>query len=137
MDYKIKHKFDTRKRKLVVEQLRTGYARLDEYRNKSTNTESDLTLFETSVKCMKMEGSSLGESCLKSVDHLDMNILLKAKHDDVYKDWRNVILLELETFVTGTKRFPTIITGCPVFLFFLSLLYFEQLSYIFLYFRNK
>ena len=47
----------------------------------------------------------LFESC--GIVHIDMNLLLDAKHDEEFKDWRNVILSELETFVAGTKRFPT------------------------------
>ena len=39
--------------------------------------------------------------------HLDMNLLLDAKQDDIYKDWRSVILTELENFVAETKRFAT------------------------------
>ena len=31
------------------------------------------------------------------IAHLDMNLLLNTKHDDEYKDWRNVILSELES----------------------------------------
>ena len=49
--------------------------------------------------------SQLFESC--GIVHIDTNLLLHAKHDEEFKDGRNVILSELETFVAGTKRFPT------------------------------
>ena len=42
------------------------------------------------------------------IANLDMNLFLYAKHDDIYNNWRNVILSKLETFVVGTKRFPTL-----------------------------
>ena len=42
VDYKIRHKFDTRKGESAVAQLRTGYARLNEYLNKRYIAESDM-----------------------------------------------------------------------------------------------
>ena len=37
-----KHKFDTRKGESVITQMRTGYAKLNEYLNKSNITESNM-----------------------------------------------------------------------------------------------
>ena len=47
----------------------------------------------------------LFETC--SIIHLDMNLLLDAKQDDFYKDWKSVILSELENFVGEIRRFTT------------------------------
>ena len=47
----------------------------------------------------------LFETC--GIIHLDMNLLLDVKQDDIYKDWRSVILSELENFVAETRRFAT------------------------------
>ena len=41
------------------------------------------------------------------ITHLDLNLLLDAKDDDEYKDWRNFMLTELENFVVATRRFGT------------------------------
>ena len=39
--------------------------------------------------------------------HLDLNVLLDARKDDNFKDWRSIILSELETYVAKTRRFVT------------------------------
>ena len=110
VDYKIKHKFDTRKGESVITQMRTGYAKLNEYLNKSNITESDMcqcgeieSVKHYLIECELYENEreqlrrKLFEIC--GIAHLDMNLLLDAKPDDEYKDWRNVILSELEAFV--------------------------------------
>ena len=38
--------------------------------------------------------------------HLDLNILLDAKQED-FKEWRSLILAELESYVSETKCFTT------------------------------
>ena len=43
------------------------------------------------------------ENC--GIAHLDLNLLLDAKRNENFKDWRNIILSELETYVAETKRF--------------------------------
>ena len=45
----------------------------------------------------------LFEMC--GIIHLDLNILLDARNDDEYKDWRSNISCELEAFVAKTQRF--------------------------------
>ena len=45
------------------------------------------------------------ETC--GIAHLDLNLLLDAKQNENFKDWRNIILSELETYVAETKRFAT------------------------------
>ena len=45
------------------------------------------------------------ETC--GIAHLDLNLLLDVKTDDDYKEWRTIMLSELETFVAETKRFAT------------------------------
>ena len=47
----------------------------------------------------------LFETC--GIAHLDLNLLLDVKTDDDYKEWRTLILSELETFVAETKHFAT------------------------------
>lgn len=58
--------------------------------------------FETEREILRKR---LFETC--NITHLDLNLLLDAKHDDEFKDWRSVILTELENFVAGTRRFAT------------------------------
>ena len=45
------------------------------------------------------------ETC--GITHLDLNLLLDAKEDDEYKDWRSFMLSELENSVVETRRFAT------------------------------
>ena len=47
----------------------------------------------------------LFETC--GIAHLDLNLILDAKRDEEYIEWRSVILTELETFIAKTKRFAT------------------------------
>ena len=47
----------------------------------------------------------LFEAC--GITDLDLDILLDAKRDVEYKDWRSFILLEVENYVAQTKRFAT------------------------------
>ena len=47
----------------------------------------------------------LFECC--GIIHLDINMLLDAKPEDDYREWRDLILSELETYADGTKRFTT------------------------------
>ena len=42
-----------------------------------------------------------------ALSDLNMNLLLDAKQKDEFKDWRSLILSELELFVAGTNRFST------------------------------
>ena len=97
MEYRIKHKFDTRQGESVVAQLRTGYARLNEYLKKSNITESDMckcgeieSVKHFLIECELYENEreqlrrKLFESC--GTVHLDMNLLLNAKHDEEFKD---------------------------------------------------
>ena len=37
--------------------------------------------------------------------HLDLNMLLDVKKEDEFKDWRDTILSELESYVAKTQRF--------------------------------
>ena len=41
------------------------------------------------------------------ITHLYMILLFDAKQKDEFKDWRSLILSELESFVAGTNRFST------------------------------
>ena len=41
VDYKVKHKFESRKGESIVSHLRTGYVKLNEYLQKSNITEND------------------------------------------------------------------------------------------------
>ena len=118
VDHKIKHKLETKKGEIIISQLRNGYAKLNEYLHKTNIAESDLCqcgeiesvkhylmeceLFENGRELLRRK---LFESC--GIAHLDMNLLLDAKHDDKFKEWRGVILSELETFVLETKCFLT------------------------------
>ena len=41
------------------------------------------------------------------IAYLDMILLLDAKQKDGFKDWRSLILSELESFVAGINHFST------------------------------
>ena len=45
----------------------------------------------------------LSQNC--GIVHFDLNVLLDARKEDEFKDWRSAILTELETYVAETKRF--------------------------------
>ena len=49
----------------------------------------------------------LSQNC--GIVHFDLNVLLDARKEDEFKDWRSAILTELETYVAETKRFA----ACP------------------------
>ena len=59
-------------------------------------------LFEKEREVMRKR---LFENC--GIIHLDLNILLDARKDDELKEWRSVILSELEMYVAKTERFAT------------------------------
>ena len=44
---------------------------------------------------------------LFEIGGIDMILLLDAKQKDEFKDWRSLILSELESFVAGTNHFST------------------------------
>ena len=118
VDYKVKHKFESRKGESIVSQLRTGYVKLNEYLQKTSITENDKcqcgeieTVKHFLLECELYENereklrSNLFRSC--GIAQFDMNILLDLKPDDEFKEWRSSILEELEAFVVETKRFAT------------------------------
>ena len=43
-----------------------------------------------------------------SITHFDLNLLLDAKVNDDFTDWRSFILSELENFVAEIRRFTTV-----------------------------
>ena len=118
VDYKLKHSFESAGGERAVVQLRTGYARLNEYLHKVNVKESNkcqcgavesvrhyllcCPLFEKEREVLRKR---LFENC--GIMHLDLNILLDARKDDELKDWRSAILSELETYVAKTERFAT------------------------------
>ena len=118
VDYKIKHVFESAGGERAVAQLRTGFIRLNEYLHKIGAVDSnkcqcgeiesishyllDCQLFENEREIMR---NSLFQNC--GIIHLDLNVLLDARKDDDFKDWRSIILSELETYVAKTRRFVT------------------------------
>ena len=116
--HKIKYKFETRKGEIVVSQLRTGYVGLIEYLFKSNIVTSnkcrcgeiesvkhyllECVIYDSAREIMRRK---LSEIC--GIAHLDLNLLLDAKQNENFKDWRNIILSELGTYVAETKRFTT------------------------------
>ncbi|MEW8548387.1 MAG: reverse transcriptase domain-containing protein [Candidatus Thiodiazotropha sp.] len=116
--FKIKHSFQSAVGERIIAQLRTGYARLNEYLYKTGITDSnecmcgaiesvshyliDCPLYENEREIMRKR---LFQSC--GIPQLDMNLLLMAKKEDEFKEWRNCILTELETYVATTERFAT------------------------------
>ena len=59
-------------------------------------------MYENAREKMKRK---LSENC--GIDHLDLNLLLDAEQNENFKDWRNIILSDLETYVVETKCFTT------------------------------
>lgn len=118
VDYKVKYSFESAGGERAVAQLRTGYARLNEYMHKVNVKESNkckcgavesvshyllfCPLFEREREVMRKR---LFENC--GIIHLDLNILLDVRKDDELKEWRSVILSELEMYVAKTERFAT------------------------------
>ena len=116
VDFKLNHVFDSPSGKRAVAQLRTGYARLNEYLHKINVVDSSecqcgevesvshylliCPLYENEREQMRR---NLFQNC--GIINLDMNTLLDARKEDELKEWRDIILTELETYVAGTKRF--------------------------------
>ena len=112
------HKYKSTKGEISIIQLRTGYVRLNEYLQKTNVVESNKcqcrhieSISHYLLECPLYENQReklrriLFEIC--GIAHLDLNLLLDVKTDDDYKEWRTLILSELETFVAETKRFAT------------------------------
>ena len=116
VDFKIKHVFDSASGERVVAQLRTGYAKLNEYLHKVSVVDCNkcqcgeiesvshyllfCPLYEKEREIMRKR---LSQNC--GIVHFDLNVLLDARKEDEFKDWRSAILTELETYVAETKRF--------------------------------
>ena len=120
VDFKIKHVFDSASGERVVAQLRTGYAKLNEYLhtvsvvdcNKCQCGEiesvSHYLLFCPLYEKERDNSTVLGQpfphylimrkrlsqNC--GIVHFDLNVLLDARKEDEFKDWRGAILTELE-----------------------------------------
>ena len=104
------HKFESTNEEITVIQLRTGYARLNEYLHKINIVDSnkcqcgqiqsishyllECSLYEKERENLKRK---LFQTC--GIIHLDLNLLLDVKTDDEYTEWRTFILCELENFV--------------------------------------
>ena len=102
----------------IVSQLRTGYVGLSTCINATLKTVIYAIVvqrnlchlhlhcpeYETEREIMRKQ---LFETC--GISHLDLNLLLDAKQDDKFKDWKSSILTELENFVVGTGWFTTLI----------------------------
>ena len=109
VDYKVKHKFESRKGESIVSQLRTGYVKLNEYLQKSNITENDkcqcgeiesVKHFLLECEIYENEREKLRSNLFScGITHFDMNVLLDLRPDDEFKEWRSSILEELETFV--------------------------------------
>ena len=116
--HKIQHSFVSPVGESIVSQLRTGYVGINEYLHKYNIKETDLckcgakeTLSHFLLECQEFDTTRelmrkrIFETC--GITHLDMSLLLDAKEDDEFKDWRSFMLSELENFVVETRRFAT------------------------------
>ena len=94
------------------------YVGQNEYLHKCNIKETDLckcgakeTLSHFLLECQEFDTTRelmrkrIFETC--GITHLDLSLLLDAKEDDEFKDWRSFMLSELENFVVGTRRFAT------------------------------
>ena len=118
VDFKLDHTFQSSLGEKIISQLRTGYTELNEYLQKC-NIKKDAncecgekeSINHYLLECENYENEReqmrkrLFECC--GIIHLDINMLLDAKPEDDYREWRDLILSELETYVDGTKRFTT------------------------------
>ena len=116
VDYKMKHSFESAGGERAVAQLRTGYVRLNDYLCRVNVSESitcqggeietvmhyllHCPLFEEEREVLRKR---LFDIC--GIIHLDLNMLLDAKKEDEFKEWRDTILSELESYVAKTQRF--------------------------------
>ena len=118
VDHKVKHTHESAFGERIISQLRTGYVRLNEYLHKCNLKDTDQcqcgskeSISHFLLDCPNYEPEReimrkrLFETC--EIAHLDLNLLLDAKQDDEFTDWRSYILTELENFVVGTGRFTT------------------------------
>lgn len=120
VDFKFRYfnTFETSAGERIIGQMRMGYVRLNEYLHTCNVVESgNCTCGEKEsvshylLHCQNYETERetlrkrLFDNC--GITHMDLNVLLDAKHDDEFKDWRNYILSELEHFVVATGRFTT------------------------------
>ena len=115
---KVKHTCESAFGERIISQLRTGYVRLNEYLHKCNLKDTDQCQcgskesishflldcpnYETKREIMRKR---LFDTC--RIAHLDLNLLLDAKQDDEFTDWRSNILTKLENFVVGTGQFAT------------------------------
>ena len=106
----MKHSFESAGGERAVAQLRTGYVRLNEYLCRVNVIESNTcqcgeieTVAHYLLHCPLYEGERevlrkrLFDIC--GIIHLDLNMLLDVKKEDEFKDWRDTILSELESYV--------------------------------------
>ena len=114
----MKHSFESAGGERAVAQLRTGYVRLNEYLCRVNVIESNTCqcgeietvthylllcpLFEEEREVLRKR---LFDIC--GIIHLDLNMLpvLDVKKEDEFKDWRDTILSELESYVAKTQQF--------------------------------
>ena len=113
----MKHSFESAGGERAVAQMRTGYTRLNEYLHnvnvkesnkcqcEAVESVSQYLLFCPLFEKERSHRERLLENC--GIMHLDLNILLDARKDDELKEWRSVIVSELETYVVKTERFVT------------------------------
>ena len=92
----IKHSFASTVGESIISQLRTGYVGLNEYLHKCNFKDSDLckcgakeTVSHYLLECNEFDTArelmrkKLFETC--GIIHLDMNLLLDVKQDDIYR----------------------------------------------------
>ena len=116
VDFKLNHTFESSFGEKVISQLRTGYIELNDYLQKCNIKNNptcacgeketishyllECTNYETLREKMRRQ---LFDCC--GIIHLDITILLDAKQEEDFKEWRSLILSELESYVSETKRF--------------------------------
>ena len=98
--------------------IKNRLRRLNEYLHKCNIKETDMckcgakqTLSHFLLECQEFDMTRelmrkpIFETC--GITHLDLSLLLEAKEDEEFKEWRSFMLSELENFVVGTRRFAT------------------------------
>ena len=118
--YKLKGiSFQSFNSKRRISQLRLGYAPLNEYMQKCGLKDSNKcaacgeieSISHYLLTCPEFE-TEREQLCRRLFEaagliHLDLEILLNARPDDDYKEYRGFILKELETFITQSGRFTS------------------------------
>ena len=118
VEFRLRNTFESSFGERIISQLRTGYVGLNEYLQKCNVKEDNScecggieTVGHYLLECPNYENERekmrkrIFDCC--GIANFGLNMLLDAKQEDDFKDWRNMILSQLESYVVETGRFAT------------------------------